>query len=106
MSFAVHIELTTEAPWANSWCAYYGIATNTGSAAEEAFEMQHEFFGPDGGQVSRGGLGGANELQPGAQFRTEEANLMPLQQGAHKLRISVWQDGNSVADAVHEFHVQ
>jgi thiamine pyrophosphate-dependent acetolactate synthase large subunit-like protein len=50
MSFAVHIELTTEAPWANSWCAYYGIATNTGSAAEEAFEMQHEFFGPDGGQ--------------------------------------------------------
>jgi hypothetical protein len=106
MSFAVHIELTTEAPWANSWCAYYAIVTNTGSAPEEAFELQHEFFGPDGGQLSHGGLGGASELQPGVQHRTDEFNVMPLEQGAHRLRVSVWQDGNSVADAFHDFQVQ
>ena len=106
MSFGVHVELTTEAPWANSWCAYYAIATNTGSTTEEPFELQHEFFGPDGAQLSHGGLGGASELQPGAQYRTDEVNVLPLEQGQHKLRVSVWQNGNSVADATHDFQVQ
>jgi hypothetical protein len=106
MSFGVHIELTTERPYAESWCAYYAIVTNTGSAPEEAFEVQHEFFGPDGGHLSSSGLGGASELAPGSQYRTNEYNVMPLVAGTHKLRVSVWQDGNSVADHVHEFHVQ
>jgi hypothetical protein len=106
MSFGVHIELNTEAPWANGWCAYYAIVTNTGSAPEEAFELEHEFFGPDGGQLSRSGLGGASELAPGSQHTTQEYNVMPLVPGTHKLRVSVWQDGNSVADHVHEFQVQ
>jgi hypothetical protein len=106
MSFAVHIELTNEAPWANDWCGYYALVTNTGSMPEEAFELQHEFFGPDGGLLSHGGLGAVSELSQGAQHRTDEANVMPLEQGTHKLRVSVWQNGNSSADAVHEFQVQ
>lgn len=106
MSFAVHIELTNEAPWANNWCGYYAIVTNTGSSPEEPFELEHEFSGPDGGELSRGGLGTVTDLQPGSQHRTEEYNVLPLQQGTHHLRVSVWQNGNVVADAVHEFQVQ
>lgn len=106
MSFAIHIELTNEAPWANNWCGYYAVVTNTGSATEENFELEHEFFGPDGGELSRGGLGSVAELHPGAEHRTEEFNVLPFVPGTHRLRVSVWQNGNSVADAVHEFQVQ
>ena len=106
MSFGVHVELTSEAPWAENWCSYYALVTNTGSTAEGAFELQHEFFGPDGGRLSHGGLGAVSELPAGSQHRTEEANVMPVAAGPHKLRVSVWQNGNSVADGEHEFHVQ
>jgi hypothetical protein len=106
MPFGVHVELTTEAPWAENWCSYYALVTNTGSTTEDAFELQHEFFGPDGGQLSHGGLGAVSELAPGAQHRTEEANVIPFVKGTHHLRVSVWQNGNSVAEAVHEFQVQ
>jgi hypothetical protein len=106
VSFGVHVELTSEAPWANNWCSYYAIVTNTGSTPAEPFELQHEFTGPDGGQLSHGGLGAVGELAPGQQHRTDEFNVLPFVQGTHSLRVSVWQNGNRVADAVHEFQVQ
>jgi hypothetical protein len=106
MSFGVHVELTTEAPWAENWCSYYAVVTNDGSTTEQPFELQHQFYGPDGGQLSHGGLGHVNELASGAQYRTDEVNVMPFVKGTHRLAVSVWQNGNNMAEHEHEFEVQ
>jgi hypothetical protein len=106
MSLSIHIELTTEAPWANSPVEYYAIATNTGNEHQEPFELQHELFGPDGGNLSRGGLGRSDGLQPGAQYTTDRLNLLPYQAGEHKLVVEAWVDGNVATSSSHTFHVQ
>jgi hypothetical protein len=95
MSFGVHVELTSEAPWAENWCSYYALVTNTGSTAEGAFELQHEFFGPDGGRLSHGGLGAVSELPPGASTGRRRTSSRSRRHAL--LRASVWQN-LSVAD--------
>jgi hypothetical protein len=106
MSLSVHIEMTTEAPWANSAVEYYGAFTNTGSEHHEAFEGEHQFFGPDGSEVSRGGMGRCDGLEPGHQFTTDRLNLMPLVAGEYKLVLEAWVNGNVEASDSHTFHVQ
>ena len=101
MSLAVQVELTTEAPWANNPVEYYAVFTNTGIEHHEPFEGQHQLFGPDGGQVSRGGLGRCEALGPGQQFTTERYNLVPLDAGEHRLVLEAWVNGNVEASHSH-----
>ena len=106
MSLAVHIELTTEAPWASSWVEYYAVITNTGTEHQEPFEAEHKFFRSDGSELSRGGIGRSSGLGPGEQFTTERLNVLPLEAGEHKLLVEAWVDGNVAATGEHTFTVQ
>src|SRR5947207_1118174 len=90
MSLAVQAELTTESPWAKNWVEYYAVFTNTGTEHHEPFEGQHQLFGPDGSEVSRGGLGRCEGLAPGQQFTTERFNLMPLDAGGVSQKRCNW----------------
>lgn len=62
-------------------------------------------MGPNG-ELSRGGLGVLDNLDPYQAHTTEELNVMPLGAGAHTLTIEAWQDGNVQASASHDFTVQ
>jgi hypothetical protein len=106
MSLAVHVELTDEAPWANSWVEYYAVITNTGNEQQEAFEVEHKFVRSDGTELSRGGIGARSGLAPGEQFTTDRFNVLPMEAGEHKLIVEVWVDGNVAANGQHTFTVQ
>ena len=105
MSFEVRIDLTNEAPWANSWCGYRATVTNTGSEDSGSIELQHVFTGPSY-EVSRGGMGSYENLQPSQSVTTDELNVMPLEAGEHTLTVTVWKDGNEQGSASHTFTVQ
>ena len=106
MSLTVQVELTTEAPWAKNWVEYYAVFTNAGTEPHAPFEGQHMLLGPDGSQVSRGGVGRCDVLSPGQQFTTERFNLMPLDAGEHQLLIEAWVNGNVETFHSHTFQVQ
>ena len=105
MPYDVRIDLTNEAPWANSWCGYRATVTNSGYEATGRFELMHQLVGPSG-EVSRGGLGVVENLDPGHYHTTDEFNVMPVESGQHTLTVSVWQDGNEQASFSHTFTVQ
>jgi hypothetical protein len=106
MSLTVHVELTTEAPWANSTVEYYGVFTNSGTEHHEPFEGIHKFFDPDGRELSTGGIGQCAGLDPGHQFTTDRFNVMPFAAGEHRLVLEAWVNGNVEASHTHTFQVQ
>lgn len=104
MAFDIRLDLTSEAPWANTWCGYRVTVSFSGAETSGQFEIQHVFQGPSY-EVSRGGLGNY-ELGNGQQLTTDEFNVQPLEAGRHTLTVTVWQNGNEQASHAHDFTVQ
>jgi hypothetical protein len=104
MSFEIRLDLTTEAPWANSWCGFRATVAFSGAETSEPFELQYVFQGP-AGEMARGGMG-TYELGNGQQLTTDEFNVQPLEAGSHTLTVAVWQNGNEQAAQAHDFTVQ
>jgi hypothetical protein len=103
--YDIRIDLTTEAPWANSWCGFRATVTNAGSEPSGTFELQYVFVGPQY-EVARAGMGIVENLDPGSTHTTDELNVQPLEPGEHTLTVTVWQNGNDQGSETHRFTVQ